>query len=275
MSLQDAPISPNTGDHRRPLFVSVVQFDAPLRDGRMSLDQFMDAAHELGANGVELRPEPFPDFPHSVETTRMAAQKHGLLITWATMATLFNADSDGAANLRYAIETAADLNALAVRVFSGEAPPRDAPDHAWDDARQAIDYAESLGVRVLLENAVTGPGSHLADVARIFDVVPHDNLGANVDIGNFAQSGTVPLEAVAYLKERIASVHWKDAPGDPAEPAAALGSGILPIEDLRNALDALPQPLLYILEFPGGGDPYGRIRQSFEVLTGNASQETL
>jgi sugar phosphate isomerase/epimerase len=249
----------------RANFISVVQFEREFASERTSLADFFFAATDLGANGVELRPS-LPGFPHSIREAAQMAGERNLSVVFATMSTLFTKDAHEAGLLRQNIETARDLGAKWMRVFAGEAPARDVPDHAYDDVRQAIGYAQSLGVTVLLENAATGPGSLITDIARILDVIPHPNLAVNLDIGNCVRAGDDILQAITRLQDRIASVHLKDLPDDPQEPAVGLGEGILPLDEILAALQALPQPLLYILEFPGGGNPHGRIRTAFERL---------
>jgi sugar phosphate isomerase/epimerase len=74
--------------------------------------------------------------------------------------------------------------------------------------RTAADYAEEVGLRLLLET-----GREPADVLlRFIDAADRINIGVNFDPGNFIIYGTdEPAATVTKLKDRIELVHLKDA----------------------------------------------------------------
>jgi hypothetical protein len=60
--------------------------------------------------------------------------------------------------------------------------------------------------------------------------------------------------------------HLKDRPADPAGLHTYLGGGMMSLGPILAELDSLPQEMIYCFEFPGGGDPDGRIVESLAYL---------
>ena len=81
----------------------------------------------------------------------------GLLVTYATQATLFD-DSAASLQLRQDIDTAATLGAPLVRFFPGPTPPAD-DGAAWARAQQVVDYAAAQNTVIALENYAAPPAA--------------------------------------------------------------------------------------------------------------------
>jgi sugar phosphate isomerase/epimerase len=219
----------------------------------------------LGAQGVELRPELWPNLARERVATRRLCESCGLGVTYATRNPLFSPDAASQRALLGDVDTAAALGSPLLRVFAGQTPPGD--DVAgWQGAMQVIEHAENQGIVLALENYVGMPGGTLAEIVHILDRFQTSVLGTNVDIGNYTVRGQDVLEAIHALGHRAVYAHLKDRPADPGAPHAYLGGGAMDLQPLLDALDELPQALIYCLEFPGGGEPDDRIRKSLAYL---------
>ena len=244
----------------RPILVSVMQFEDALKSGVMHVFDVIDVAARVGADGVELRRETWPGWQTELSAARQRAEAKGLLITYATHATLFSTD---AATLRGDIDAAAALGSPIVRFFPGQIPAAD--DAAGWAAGQAVaGYAAGKGVVIALENYARTPGGALAEIQTALGRIP--SLMTNFDMGNYSlHSQDVPA-AVAALADRIVASHLKDQTGVPGDPPTVLGGGVLPLDAIFDALDGLPQRVIYCLEFRGGADAVARIEQSLIYL---------
>ncbi len=244
----------------RPVLVSVMQFEDALKSGALDVFDVIDVAAQVGADGVELRRELWTDWQMELSEAQRRGEEKRLLITYATHATLFGTD---AATLRSDIDAAAALGAPIVRFFSGQHPA--AGDAAGWAAGQAIaEYAAQKGVVIALENYARSPGGTLAEIQTSLGRIP--SLMTNFDMGNYSlHNQDVPAAALA-LAGRIVSSHLKDQTGNPADAPIPLGAGVLPLGAIFDALDSLPQRVIYCFEFRGGDDAVARIEKSLAYL---------
>ena len=246
----------------RPVFISVVQYQEQLAAGTTSITGLFDTARQLGAAGVELRPPCWTDKARELPAARDRAAHHGLLITYATMGRLFDTDPT---SLRQDIDDARALGSPFLRVFPGPLPADDDDDDAgWERGRAIARYAESRGVTLALENFVGTPGGTLAEIQKGLDCIPE--LATNIDIGNYPHHDQDVIAAIQAVGARAVSAHLKDHGEPPGYASAALGDGTLPLGAILDALDRLPQRLLYIFEFGGGDNPDDRITRSLAYL---------
>ena len=244
----------------RPLLVSVMQFEDALKSGAMHVFDVIDTAAQTGANGVELRRELWSGWESELSAARQQGDEKGLLITYATHATLFSTDP---ATLAGDIDAAAALGSPIIRFFPGQIPAQD--DAASWAAGQAIaDYAAQKGVIIALENYARTPGGTLAEVKTALVRIP--SLMTNFDMGNYSLHDQDIPAAAAALADRIVSSHLKDQTGNPADAPTVLGAGVLPLNAVFDALDSLPQRVIYCFEFRGGEDAVARIEQSLAYL---------
>ncbi len=243
----------------RPVLVSVMQFEDALTSGAMTVFDVIDIAAQVGADGAELRRELWNGWESQLDAARAHAQAQGLLLTYATHATLFSSD---AATLRGDIDAAAALGSPIVRFFPGQIPADDAT--GWAAGTAIADYAVEKGVVIALENYARTPGGTLAEVQTALTRIP--TLMTNFDMGNYSLHGQDIPAAAAALADRIVSSHLKDQTGQPSDPPTVLGAGVLPLGDVFDALDSLPQRVIYCFEFRGGNDAVARIEQSLAYL---------
>ena len=249
----------------RPILISVMQFEDRLKAGSMSVFDVIETAKRLGADGVELRRETWPNWQQELGAARASADGLALLVAYATHVTLFSADEQGQQVLRQDIDAASTLGSPILRVFQGPAPAEDG-DFQWATARAVVEYAASQNVVIALENYVGMPGGKLAEIQRVLNLIQHPALGTNIDIGNYNQHGQDVIEAIQALGDRAVYSHIKDKTGTSGEPPIYLGAGQMPLPKILAALDALPQAFPYCFEFRGGDDPEAAIKQSLAYL---------
>jgi sugar phosphate isomerase/epimerase len=244
----------------RPVFISVVQYQEQIAAGTTHSTDLFDTAHRLGAAGVELRPQFWADKGRELPAARDRAAHHGLLVTYATMGRLFDSDP---ASLRQDIDDAAALGSPLLRVFPGPVPADD-DDAGWERGRSIARYADERGITLALENFVGTPGGTLAEIERTLARIPE--MMTNIDIGNYPRHDQDVPAAIRAVGNRAVSVHLKDADDDSAHGTTYLGGASLPLPAILDALDRLPQRLLYIFEFGGGDNPDDRITRSLAYL---------
>lgn len=250
----------------RPILVSTVQYDEALRARQMAQADVVAVARELGADGVELRGDYWQEKGRELPAARDLARQLGLLVTYATTATLFGAGIEEQRRLWQDVDDAAMLGSPLLRVFQGPVPSAD-DQPGWERAREALRYAADRGVKLALENFARAPGSRVAEIKAALDRLDSPFLGTNVDIGNYAANGEDLPAAVRTLGPRIIYTHLRDHTDTPSGVEATyLGGGSLPLRDALAELARLPQPVTHCFEFTGGGDPVGRIQKSLAYL---------
>src|SRR5215471_4624728 len=92
-----------------PVVISTVQYDDPLHAGRMTQCEVVTIARDLGADGVELRADYWQDKQRELPAARDLVKQLGLVVTYATSATLFGTDSEAQQHVCQHVEDAAAL----------------------------------------------------------------------------------------------------------------------------------------------------------------------
>ncbi len=252
---------------KRPVLICVVQYQAELTAGTLSILDLVDKLDGLGVDGIELRRELWANYANELPAVRDRIAAAGMLVTYATFSTLFSADDAAQKLLLHDLDTAKAVGSPLLRVFPGAAPA-DTSDAAWVKANEAVAYAERLGIVIALENWGMLPGGHLSELTHILDHMPSPTLKVNVDVGNYAMHGEDVLEAIAVLGSRVVYAHLKDKPEAAGMATTYLGDGALPMDAIVAALEALPQPIMYCFEFDGDGVAEMRIEKSLAYLRG-------
>ncbi|MBA3870681.1 MAG: sugar phosphate isomerase/epimerase [Anaerolineae bacterium] len=246
----------------RPILISVIQYINELESGALRVPDLVSRLPDLNVDGIELRRESWPDYANELAGVRDQLQAMKQMVTWATGSTLFSEDAAAQKMLLHDLDTAKALGSPLLRVFPG-ATPADLSDAKWANAREAVDYATSLGIDISLENWFKLPGGRLSELAYITKHIESPTLKVNIDVGNFAVHGDDVLEAIDQLGPRVNYAHLKDALDG---STTYLGGGTSPIDAIVSALEALPQPIIYCFEFQGGGEAESRIAKSLAYL---------
>ena len=96
-------------NRERPILISVMQYLPHFESGALSIAQFVDKARDFGVDGVELRREAWPAYQRELPAVRKQIEDSGLLVTYATFSTLFNADDAAHQLMLEDVRTAAAL----------------------------------------------------------------------------------------------------------------------------------------------------------------------
>jgi sugar phosphate isomerase/epimerase len=243
----------------------IIQFQNQLEANEMTVLDTIEQAARTNVQGIELRRENWPAYAAEVDAAAALLRERGLTGTYATFSRLFAADDAAQALLLHDIDTAARLGAPLLRVFQGEFPAEE-DVAAWGRAQQALDYAQSLGIQLALENLGGPPGHRAVDIKQVLDRLDSPTLATNFDVGNYHALGESLYDALDLLGPKIVMVHLKDNAGKDGVPPQPLGAGSMPMAHILTALDVLPQDVYYCLEVGGGDDPHTRIAQSLAYL---------
>ena len=251
--------------HERPILISVIQYLPQLESGALKISEYINKAREFGVDGVELRREAWPAYQSELPAIRQQIDRLGLLVTYATFSTLFNAEDAAHELLLEDVRTAAALGAPLLRVFPG-ATPADNDTQGWAKGRAAVELASELGIQIALENFARTPGGTLAEVANILDKIDTPALRTNIDIGNYPLHNQDPVAAIQAIGHKAIYSHIKDYGGSPDADPVRFGEGVLPLADIFAAFDKLPQRIIYCFEFSGGPDPDQHIQDAFALV---------
>jgi sugar phosphate isomerase/epimerase len=131
----------------------------------------------------------------------------------------------------------------------------------------AVPYLAPLcaayGVSLGYENGTEGDAAQIRTIVESGD----EWIGANLDTGNLAAQGGDPVGAVHELADRLIHVHLKDVPAVGSHTCVALGSGIVDIEGVLDALCAIGYEGWLSVEIETGDqDPTDDIIASAETV---------
>lgn len=117
--------------------------------------------------------------------------------------------------VRNAIDAAALLEVEVVCTMAGQPPAgRDRYKVIEEDCVEIfpplLEYAQSKGIKLALENWYATNIQHLGHWERLFAQVPHKNFGLNFDPSHLLWQGIDYLEAVDKFADRIFHTHAKD-----------------------------------------------------------------
>ena len=264
--------------------VSTYSFSPLMQRGEMTQLDCVSKAKELGFDAIE-----FVDIlPHDGSSPeeyavrlKDAAEKNELFISNYTFAADFLTGSGGDVNaeidrVKKQIDMAVRLGAKSVRhdATSGFAPGTRgykgfdaALPQLADACREVTIYAESVGVRTMVENH----GYFCQDsdrVEKLINTVAHPNFGWLVDMGNFLCADDDPVTAVGRAAPYAFYAHAKDFhiksgngpnPGEGFFPSrggnylrgAIIGHGDVPVIQCLRALKLAGYDGAIAIEFEG------------------------
>lgn len=146
-----------------------LDFSDPFRKGievgkHVSL-RFGSLAAKYGAQGVEYRDVYWKDKVRELTAVGNQLARMKLKATYTTVTTLYNRDQAKQKQLLQDIEDAKSLGSPLLRVQLGVRPGSGPVDAAVRRAaKEAVDYAKSLGIKLALENNSRPPGEKLSDI---------------------------------------------------------------------------------------------------------------
>ncbi len=254
-----------TLNSNRRVIISILQYQDEIAAGSLTVFDLISKVISFGVDGIELRREPWKNYQAEVAPVREQLGAHGKFAVYATFSTLFSPDDNGRKLLMHDIDTARALGSPLLRIFPGAAP-EDRSDPAWSFAKEAVEYAASLGVVLALENFGKSPGGTVREIAHILNAIQHPALQTNIDIGNYATNGEDVVAAIQAVGERAVYAHLKDKLGSQSDATTHLGGGDMPMREIMTALEALPQHIIYCFEFAGAGEADARIEKSLAYL---------
>lgn len=285
------------------LAVSMWSYFRTWRAGDMDIPQFIWAAKDAGADGVELldffykgigSDKPIVLTADEVYPERVAAQ--AALGEAQLPCPIFSVAQNFAKStpeerefelgkVKFGVDEAVRYGAEVVRVFAGDVHG----DLTFDQARSwiveglssAAIYAHAHGVKLALENhgKLAGRGdqvrSILDDVRAASGV---DALGANPDTGNFLLVNQPSHEAIRQVATRAAMVHFKDFAFAPdghqgfayealdgtKYVGTAVGEGIVDLGSCVQALKDAGFDGWLSVEYEGEEDPRTAVPRSIE-----------
>jgi len=102
------------------------------------------------------------------------------------------------------------------------------------------------------------PGATLSEIVRAVETIDDPRPKVSLDIGNYYENDADVAVAIDRLSDRIVYIHLVD----PTALGGALGAGEMPMDEIVDALDAVPGEVRYCFEFRGGATPSGRSRRA-------------
>jgi len=186
-----------------------------LTGGKMSLEDFLDKAVEMGLDGVELTAYYFP----TTETDYLNKLKRevflrGLDISGTAVGNNFcKADPEERRGqiemVKEWVDISYHLGAPCIRVFAGGVPKGHTEEEAFgwvvDALKECVEYAAPKGVILALEDH-GGITSTAEQVLKIYNAVGSEWLGINLDTGNFR---TDPYKEIAEVAPYTVTTHAK------------------------------------------------------------------
>ena len=131
-----------------------------------------------------------------------------------------------------------------------------------ENIAKAVDYAESCGIVIALENSPLHAISTIDDVLSVLKEIP--KLRLNFDPANFNLSGMDTIEAVTKLGKYFVHVHAKDSIRPFSFPP--LGKGEVPWTELIKILKKQNYNGYLVVEFEGKGNPIGQTLEDKRYL---------
>lgn len=267
------------------LAVSMWCYVRLVQQGKLDILSFIEEAHRIGADGVELLDFFYKDAPTERVLAKSKLSELGLPCPIFSVANNFaKAEAPERAaqvdRIKFGVDEAKFFGAGVVRVFAGDVTEGLSYDQirSWivDGLAEAADYAHSHGIRLALENhgQLAGRGDQVrALIEDVRSKCGHDALGANPDTGNFVLVDQDSVNAVREEAHLAYMVHFKDfAPGQGPFNALSgkqyrgtvIGEGAVDLTGCVAALRGAGFDGWFSLEYEGDGDPIAEVARSLQ-----------
>jgi sugar phosphate isomerase/epimerase len=234
----------------------------------MTLDDFVDAAADMGLGAVELTAYYFRQTtPEYLAHLKGKCTRLGLDVSGTAVGNNF-CTSDPAKlkeQLSYVkqwVEISSRLGAKTIRIFAGNVDKGDSEEKARERCvpaiQEACDFAGQYGIYLALENH-GGITATAEQTLRIVKAVQHDWFGVNWDTGNFHTAD--PYADLAQLAPYAVTVQIKteiQRAGSPKESAD--------LKRLTDLLRAVGYRGYVALEYEAAEDPRTAVPRHVETL---------
>ena len=251
-----------------------------MADGTLTDTAMLERLEKIGLDGVELPSGYLLAEPKRRKTYATYLSDSRLRLTCIDGGcNLIGADAasraKGVYDLHAAIEIAwgfgCPLVLAAGSQLSGGITPQDGRRMIIDGMQACLPAAQQADVMLAIEDFGVAPTLQCAahDCLEILDAAPE--LGFVFDTGNFYFRGEDPLANLALLGDRTCHVHFKDwvksAKPEIADVAgAALGTGIIPNQELARRFVDLPRVENFSLEVGAPGDKFEAAQRDLKTL---------
>ena len=197
-------------------FFGEVYPQQPQPDRRMTLEDFLRRAHELGVDGVSLESCFLPEFSAGyLAHVKQVLDEYGLdrVYAWGHPDGLEGGtNTDAYQEMIGSFERARQVGAKVMRVVGSSLMFRNQPHQPQIDRlarmfREAVKVAESHGIRMAVENHIDFTAD---EMLQLLDAVGSPYLGINFDTGNFLRLLDDPIKGMAKLAPRVYATHIKD-----------------------------------------------------------------
>jgi sugar phosphate isomerase/epimerase len=197
-------------------FFGEVYPQQPSPSRRMTLEDFIVRAHELGVDGVSLESCFFPGY-----SSEYLAQVKAILdqyrlarvYAWGHPDGLEGGrNQDAFRDMLASFERARAIGATVMRVVGSSLRFRKEPHEPQIRQltamfREAIKPAEEYGIRMAVENHIDFTSDEMVE---LLDAVGSPYLGINFDTGNFLRLLDDPVKGMEKLASRVYATHIKD-----------------------------------------------------------------
>ncbi len=183
---------------------------------RMTLEEFLRRAHELGVDGVSLESCFFPEYsPAYLSGVKAALDGYGFdrIYAWGHPDGLEGGTNSAAfQDMLGSFERARQIGASIMRVVGSSLMFRNQPHQPQIERlvrlfREAAGVAEQYGIKMAVENHIDFTAD---EMVQLLDGVDSPYLGINFDTGNFLRLLDDPIQGMAKLAPRVYATHIKD-----------------------------------------------------------------
>lgn len=269
--------------------VSIYSFNQYLKNGRITPEECVQKAKDMGFDAIEIVDFILGDDPEAM-AKKLKAKADEVGIEISNLAFGMDLLKDGAVeSALHKIDLAELMGAKIVRhdVSNGSLEKRyqgydDVLDILADGCRKITEYAAKKGIKTTTENH--GRFSQDSErVEKLINRVAHENFGQLIDIGNFLCVDEDPAVAVGRNAKYAFYVHAKDFvvksgneidPGEGFFPTRGgnylkgtiIGHGNVPVVSCLRALKNVGYDGYIAIEFEGMEDCLNGIRIGFNNL---------
>jgi len=233
-------------------FFGDVYPDQETPEKKMTMEEFLTKAHDLGVDGVSLESCFMDSFEDSyIEELKAQLDEYGFdrVFAWGHPDGLERGKNPEAfKEMKYCIPKAKLMGADVMRICGSSLMFRNEPHGPQLEAltkqiREAIKIAEDNDIKLAFENHIDYT---VDEVMQLIENVDSPNFGVNFDTGNFLRLLDDPIRGMEVLAPYVLSVHLKDLQVNPeaAKPTdwfffagVPVGEGLVDNQKLANILN--------------------------------------